>query len=248
MKPMASARIQIGGAGGAPANNLIKSLREAGLGDHLIGQSSAPADLLLADVEEAHLVPPAAAPAYEQVALELLVVTRPDLLLVQHDFEVRAVSRLRDKIEALGVVVPLPLPETVEIMRVDKHRSYEIWSAHGLPVPETALLRDRPETWSLAIDRLGPEALGRAPPRWRRTRRDHDRLGDVLDAPGSSVSTAGEALRQPAFSAVTASRGSRSGGGRARRSSTRRRYEWAFADRSPTGVTGVTRIAKRDCG
>jgi hypothetical protein len=238
---MTVARIQVGGVGGAPGNNVVESLRTGARGDYLIGQSSAPADLFLADVDEAHLVPPASHPAYKQVLLELLQRTNPDLLLVQHDFEVRAVSRLREEILALGIAVPLPAPRTVEVC-VDKHQSYEVWAAAGLPVPETVLLR-APTDLDEAMRRLGPEVWLRA-----------------IEGGGGSgaIATASAELgrawidRFDGWGAFTAASmlGSNSitwqsiwWEGELVVAQTRRRYEWAFASRAPAGVTGVTRVA-----
>ena len=74
---MSSVRVQIGGVGGAPGNNVVSSLRASANGDYLIGQSSSPADLFLANVDEAHLVPEASNPAYNQALLALLKRTDP---------------------------------------------------------------------------------------------------------------------------------------------------------------------------
>jgi hypothetical protein len=235
------ARIQVGGAGGAPGNNVISSLRASGLGDHVIGQSSSAPDLFLADVDEAHLVPKAVDPAYRDALLGLLERTRPDLLLVQHDFEVRAVSRLREEIAERGVHVPLPAKRTVEVC-VDKHRSYQAWAAAGLPVPQTMLLRG-PSDLEEAIERLGPEV-------WLRAIEGGGGSGAIATSSvelgrawidrfdGWGAFTAASMLGRDSItwqsiwwegSLVVAQ--------------TRRRYEWAFADRTPTGVTGVTRVA-----
>jgi hypothetical protein len=233
-------RVQIGGAGGAPGNNVISSLRASGRGDHIIGQSSSPADLFLAEVDEAHLVPEATDPTYGEVLLELLGSTRPAMLLVQHDFEVRAVSRIRDEVCARGVRVPLPARDTVEAC-VDKHRSYQIWAAAGLPVPTTVLL-ESPSDLSAAMRRLGPEV-------WLRAieggggkgaiATDSIELGcawiERFDGWGSF--TAASMLGRDSFTwqsiwwegELVVAQG-------------RRRYEWAFASRAPAGVTGVTRV------
>ena len=58
------ARIHIGGAGGAPSNNFIRSMRDSARGHYLIGASSVLADLMLADVDEKHVVPNAVEPSY----------------------------------------------------------------------------------------------------------------------------------------------------------------------------------------
>jgi len=186
-------------------------------------------------------VPGAEDPAYEGAMLELLETTRPDLLLVQHDFEVRAVSRMRERIVERGVAVPLPASETVEVC-VDKHRSYEAWSAAGLPVPETMLLRT-PHDLQAAIARLGPEVWLRA-----------------IEGGGGSGAIATSSLdfgsawieRFDGWGSFTAARmlgrdsitwQSLWWEGELIVAQTRRRYEWAFANRAPAGVTGVTRVA-----
>src|SRR3954462_12123713 len=108
------ARIYIGGAGGAPSNNVIRSLRESERRHYLIGATSVPSDLLLADVDEKHVVPYATDSAWRTSILDLLARTRPDFMHVQSDYEVLAVSRLRKEIESLGVRLFLPAPETIE--------------------------------------------------------------------------------------------------------------------------------------
>jgi hypothetical protein len=133
------ARIHIGGAGGAPSNNFIRSLRESTRGHYLIGASSVPSDLMLADVDEKHVVPYATASNYRQSILALLARTCPSFMHVQSDYEVRMVSQLRTQIGALGVRLFLPSPLTVENC-IDKGKSYVIWAGAGLRVPRTILL------------------------------------------------------------------------------------------------------------
>jgi predicted ATP-grasp superfamily ATP-dependent carboligase len=238
---MTPARIQVGGVGGAPGNNVVRSLRAAERGDYLIGQSSSPPDLFLADVDEDHLVPEASHPAYGQVLLALLERTRPDLLLVQHDFEVRAVSRLREEILALDVAVPLPAPRTVEVC-VDKHQSYEIWAAAGLPVPETMLLRS-PADLEAAIGRLGPEVWLRAIEGGGGSgaiATDSAEFGrawiDRFDGWGTFTAASMLGRNSITWQSIWWE-------GELVVAQTRRRYEWAFASRAPAGVTGVTRVA-----
>ncbi|MFI5009138.1 MAG: carboxylate--amine ligase [Solirubrobacterales bacterium] len=235
------ARVQIGGAGGAPGNNVIGSLRASGRGDHIIGQSSSPADLFLADVDEAHLVPEATNADYPRVLLELLERTRPDVLLLQHDFEVRAVSRIREEILARGIRLALPAQNTIEVC-VDKYRSYTAWAAAGLPVPTTVLL-ESPADLEDAIDRLGPEV-------WLRATEGGGGSGAI-------------ATSSPEFGRIWVDRFGGWGAftaasmlgsdsitwqsiwweGELVVAQTRRRYGWAFSNRAPAGVTGVTHIA-----
>ncbi len=133
------ARVHIGGAGGAPANNFIQSLRQSQRKDYLIGASCIPADLFLADVDERHVVPPARDPGYRARLLDLIRVTKPDFIHAQHDFEIQAISNLRDEIQALGVRLFIPAKTTVDTC-VNKFLSYERWKAVRIRVPETIML------------------------------------------------------------------------------------------------------------
>lgn len=153
-------KIHIGGAGGAPSNNVIRSLRESNRSDYLIGASSVPTDLFLADVDEKHVVLPATHPEYATNILRLLAHCHPDLIHVQHDFEVRAISRLREEIHALGVRTYLPAVQTVEDC-VDKFLSYKKWCAQGLRVPRTILINDVADL-KRAFDTLGATIWVRA--------------------------------------------------------------------------------------
>jgi carbamoyl-phosphate synthase large subunit len=154
------ARVYVGGAGGAPANNFIRSLRESDRGDYIIGASCVASDLFLADAEEKYVVPPAQAVTYPETILSLLGRVRPDFLHLQNDYEVREISRLRDRVLALGTKLYLPAPETIENC-VDKQRTYAIWKAAGVRVPETILLNSERDL-KAAFDRLGEKIWLRA--------------------------------------------------------------------------------------
>ena len=69
----------LGGAGGAPSNGVIKSLREHNPDDYLIGMCSMPSDLLLADVEERYVVPYADAPDYPDQLFTVIKKKKPNL-------------------------------------------------------------------------------------------------------------------------------------------------------------------------
>ncbi|EDN71229.1 conserved hypothetical protein [Beggiatoa sp. PS] len=154
------AKIQIGGAGGAPSNNFIKSLRESNRTDYIVGTSCVASDLFLTDVDEKYVVPPALSADYSEKILKLLAKVKPDFLHLQNDFEVRAISRLREQVEAIGTKLYLPKKETVENC-VDKQKSYIIWKKAGLLVPETLLLHDENDL-KCAFEQLGSSIWLRA--------------------------------------------------------------------------------------
>ena len=113
-----------------------------------------PVGSLLADVPEKYLVPSASDPRYHDSIVRLLQKTKPDLLHLQNDFEVRAISRMRDDVLAANVKLFLPNRQTVEDC-VDKMKSYSIWEKAGVRVPETMLVSN-PEDLRVAFRDFGP--------------------------------------------------------------------------------------------
>lgn len=236
------ARIHIGGAGGAPSNNFIRSLRDSSRGHYLIGASSVPADLMLADVDEKHVVPYATAPDYRQCILGLLARTRPAFMHVQSDYEVRAISGLRDEIAALGVRLFLPSAETVENC-VDKGKSYAIWSRAGLRVPRTMLL-NTPTDLKEAFDSLGETIWIRATVggggRGALPVARFDFARAWIDQHnGWGEFTAAELLtdRSVTWQSIWYE-------GELVVAQSRRRHRWNYGNRTLSGVTGITGVAE----
>ena len=231
----------IGGAGGAPSNNVIRSLRESG-NERIIGTSCVPSDLLLAKVDERLVVPPAGSPVYSETLLALVEVKRPDFLHVQNDEEVLAVSRLRKDLEALGVQLCLPSSQAVEVF-VDKWRSYTAWDAAGLPVPRTVLVQTEDDLDSAFRD-LGPTV-------WIRARRGGGGKGALpTDDPllaerwidryrGWGQFTASEMLTRRSITWQSLWYE-----GELVAAQTRRRLAWSFGDRTLSGVTGITAVGE----
>jgi carbamoyl-phosphate synthase large subunit len=236
------ARIHIGGAGGAPSNNVIRSLRDSGQGHYLIGASSVPSDLLLADVEEKHVVPNATSPSYQSRILALLARTRPTLMHVQSDYEVLAVSRLRDEIAALGVRLFLPAHETIENC-VDKEKSYGIWAHAGLPVPKTILL-DGPDDLKRAFAVLGDKiwiraTVGGGGRGALPTSSFEFACAWINEYRGWGSFTAAELLtdRSVTWQSIWYE-------GELVVAQTRRRHKWNYGNRTLSGVTGITGVGE----
>jgi hypothetical protein len=236
------ARVQIGGAGGAPSNNFIRSLRESGRGDYLIGTSCVPSDLFLADVDEKHVVPPANAPTYKERFLSLLKKTRPDFLHLQNDYEILAVSRFRKEVEGLGIKLFMPDPETIENC-VDKWKSYDIWSRAGIKVARTIQLQS-PSDLRAAFDSLGKSIWVRATTggggRGALPTDNYEFAKLWIDRfHGWGEFTASEMLtpRTVTWLSIWAN-------GELVVGQTRRRRSWSFGNRTLSGVTGVTGVAE----
>jgi len=235
-------RIYVGGAGGAPSNNFIGSLRLTGGDYEIIGGCSSPTDLMLADVDRGYLVPTAASPGYAERLLSILETERPDFLHVQNDYEVLAVSEIRDQIHALGVKTFLPAAQTVRDC-VDKFRSYELWAKAGVPAPRTVRI-DGDADLARAFADLGPRI-------WLRATTGGGGRGalptDDIDFArlwikrfdGWGAFTAAECLTPD-----TVTWSSLWLDGKLVVAQTRRRQSWSFGDRTLSGVTGVTAVGE----
>src|SRR3990167_1107177 len=132
-------RIIVGGAGGAPALNFIRSLRQAREKFYLIGISCNKYDLVKAKkfTDKVFLVPPAKDKTYLPILQEVIKETRPHFMHAQNDEEVFAVSKYRN---LLKVKTFLPRQEVVEVCQ-DKFRSAQAWKDAGLKVPRTFLIK-----------------------------------------------------------------------------------------------------------
>jgi len=236
------AKIYVGGAGGAPSNNFIGSLRMSARGYEIVGGCSSPSDLFLADVDRGYLVPNANAPGHAERLLEVLREERPDLMHVQHDYEVLAVSEMREEIHALGVRTFLPAKQTIRDC-VDKFASYALWAKAGVPVPKTLLIGDDADL-RRAFSELGPRV-------WLRATTGGGGRGalptdDIEFArlwirrfDGWGAFTAAECLtpRTVTWSSLWLD-------GDLVVAQTRRRESWSFGDRTLSGVTGVTAVGE----
>ena len=242
---MKTARIQVGGAGGAPSNNFIKSLRESHRKDHIIGTTCIPSDLFLADADEKYVVPLAMAADYPEKILKLIGKVRPDFLHLQNDYEVRAISRLREQIAKLGAKLYLPDAETVENC-VNKEKSYVIWQSAGIRVPQTILLNDESDLrrafeklgstiWVRAIE--GGAGRGALPA----DNFDFARIW-IERFKGWGTFTASQLLSEKSVTWQSLWHE-----GELVVAQTRRRRSWNFGNRTLSGVTGITGVGETCC-
>lgn len=148
-------KILLAGAGGAPTENVVKSLIESKNKYTLLGMGSEALDLIQSSVEKKFLVPYATDKNYEKQLLSLLRMEKPDLVHFQNDIEILEASKIRDKIVSTGTNLFMPSHETIEKC-VNKWTSYTIWAKNNVPVPRTILIKDKSDL-RLAFKELSDE-------------------------------------------------------------------------------------------
>lgn len=161
------------GAGGSAAANFLDALRRSDQRYRVIGVDAAPTHLHLSEADERSLVPRATADGYLESVNKLIDRHKVDFVHPQPDPDVRALSRLRDRINAPTY---LPSPEAIELA-ADKLAFAEAMKAQGVAVPEavtveseqhlgetvTAMLKRHEKLWVRA--RVGAGARASLPVR-----------------------------------------------------------------------------------
>ncbi|MBI2369952.1 MAG: carboxylate--amine ligase [Deltaproteobacteria bacterium] len=227
--------ILVCGAGGAPAANFIRSLRAAPEPFYLVGVDCDRYHLQRAESDERHLVPPCHDQDYLAVLAGLIEETRVRFLHAQADVEVAVLSEAR---ELLPLRTFLPSTATIRLCQ-DKFRTYERWRAAGLRVPATRRIA-APEELRAAFAEFGPRL-------WLRASRGAFGLGslatesfeqarawlDFQQGWGSFTAAACLTDRSVTWQSLWWE-------GTLVVAQGRRREYWEFANRAPSGVTGLT--------
>jgi predicted ATP-grasp superfamily ATP-dependent carboligase len=229
-------RILIGGAGGTPGINFIRSLMLVRNEQfHTIGITCDQYDIFKAQTDERFLVPRAKDPAYIPVLKDIIAETKPDFFHMQNDAEVKVVSDHRDE---LAVRTFLPARETVDTC-VNKVRSYYHWARAGLTVPKTMEIQT-PKDLQRALRELGPRI-------WLRFNEGAFGYGAVptddfqfakiwIDFyKGWGQFSAAECLEPSSVTWMSLWKD-----GELIVAQGRKRLFWAFANRNLSGVTGIT--------
>jgi hypothetical protein len=143
-------RIILSETGGALTRNFEMSLRQAPEKYHIIGISSQPYDLALSLADEKYLVPEARDPAFLPVLRTIIKKTHADFLHSQHDVVIKV---LANHAHDLGVTMCLPNTKTVNAC-IDKFESYKRWKAADIPVAVTMEI-NTPDDLKLAEKKYG---------------------------------------------------------------------------------------------
>lgn len=135
------AKIAIGGAGGAPSEGVIYSLKLANKSDLIYGLGSEKFDLILSDADKKFLIPYASEPNYKEKLLSFLGSHKPDLIHFQNDAEIYEVSQIREEILKTGTKLFMPAHEVIDTC-VHKYKTYLAFKESGLPVPVNIMIND----------------------------------------------------------------------------------------------------------
>jgi len=120
------------GAGGSAAANFLDALRHSDQHYRVIGVDAAPTHLHLSEADERALIPRASTDGYLESINKLIELHNVDFVHPQPDPDVRALSRLRGRVQAATY---FPSPEAIELA-ADKLAFAEAMKAKGVAVPE----------------------------------------------------------------------------------------------------------------
>jgi hypothetical protein len=230
-------RIIVGSAGGIPALNFIRSLRMAKEEFFLIGIGSNKFDLFKTKkyLNQNFLVPAAKEKEYLMILKQIIQETSPHFMHVQNDEEVNIISRYRDE---LGVKTYLPPHKIVELCQ-DKFKSAQRWAEAGLKVPQTFLIEneaDLEHAFSKISGKVWLRAIQGAAGKWALPTDDITFAKSWINYyKGWGKVSASEYLSSDSVTWMSIWNK-----GKLLVAQGRKRLYWEYANRSISGVTGIT--------
>lgn len=138
-------RLLVTGAGSSASENLVRSLRTADPGLHIVGCHDDRFVLKSSAIDRRYLVPRLSDPRAAEVLRRLIERERIDLVIPTSDADVGAVSHLRGGLPARCF---LPDEEAIRLCQ-DKFELTARLRAAGIPAPETHAVTDLDEIESL---------------------------------------------------------------------------------------------------
>lgn len=229
-------RILVTGAGGAAATGFIRSLRLVKDEQfYLIGVDANKYYLQRAKADEKHLIPRCDTVDYLPVLKNIIEESRAELIFAQPDVEIAVISEHR---EELPCKTFLPAKEAIRICQ-DKWLSFERWQRAGLKVPTTARVNCEDDLRQ-AFKVFGPRV-------WVRADRGAFGEGSLPTADYDQAKTWidfrkgwGHYLVAECLEPQSVTWQSIWKGGELIVAQARKRLYWEFANRAPSGVTGLT--------
>ena len=227
-------RILLTGAGGPASIGVARSLRD----HYLVGTDANPYALHFAETNAKYVTPKASDPGYPNALRDICDREGIEFVHAQPDPEVEKISEIRDMLPTTY----LPRHEVVRRCQ-DKLATWRAWKRGGVPVPHTVLISEYPDLvhafselerpfWiRLRSGAAGAGALKVADLDEARTWiTRHHGWGDFI---------ASEYLPGRCFTYQTLWYEGEMVVGQGRE-----RLDWAMGNRAPSGVTGVTGVAR----
>jgi carbamoyl-phosphate synthase large subunit len=231
-------RILITGAGGAPSTNFVRSLRLSGRPYFIAGVDCDKYYLARAETDTRHLVPKANDPRYIPILNQIIKEYNIDMLVSQPDVEIEFISANRDKLETKLFFPPDEVIRTCQ----NKFESYKRWKDAGIRVPETMMVNTEDDL-RRAWDQLrGPNntiwvrEISGAFGKGSLPAKSYDMAKKWIDfRNGWGKYSAAECLEDQSVTWQSIWKD-----GDLLVAQSRKRLYWEFANRAPSGVTGIT--------
>lgn len=137
-------KILIAGAGGAPSEGVINSLRKSAKQESIIGMGSEPTDLILSNASSKFHIPYANTPEYKPALIKLLNTEKPALVHFQNDLEIYHASMFRDEIHDTGTKTFMPQHHVIDTC-VHKYKTYLKCESSGIQVPKNIIINNESE-------------------------------------------------------------------------------------------------------
>ena len=147
-------KILIAGAGGAPSEGVIHSLKR-NKENEVIGMGSDASDLILSAADKKYYVPYANSKEYKSKLLNILEREKPDLIHFQNDLEIFHASLLREDISNTGTRMFMPEHSVIDTC-VGKYKSYLAFKNAGITVPKNIFINHEGDLRK-AFELLGDE-------------------------------------------------------------------------------------------
>lgn len=230
-------RIIVGGVGGAPALNFIRSLKKAKEKFYLIGITCDKYDLCKAKkfVDKGFLVPPAKDKDYIPILKQIISETRPDFMHAQNDEEVFIISLYRNN---LKVKTFLPRHEVIKVCQ-NKFQSAQLWQKAGLKVPQTFLINNKGDlraAFNKIKGKVWVRAVSGAFGKWSLPTKSFDFASHWINYyNGWGKFSVAEYLSPESITWLSIWKD-----GSLVVAQGRKRLYWEFANRSVSGITGIT--------
>ena len=228
-------KILICGAGGTPSTNFVRSIRKMDEDIFIVGVDSNKYTLQRAETNKKYLVPRADNENYIDILNTIIEENNIEFIHAQNDVEIHYISENREKLKAK---VFLPTKQTIQLCQ-DKYASYSIWAGNGIKVPKTKMIYNE-RALQKAFDEFGPKMwirhiTGGAGKDSYPAQGYEDALAWINFKNGWGHFTAAEMLLE---NSITWS--SIWNNGELIVAQSRKRLYWEFADRAPSGITGIT--------